>query len=85
MEQYNPIDHLSQIEKVEVPKALFEKIQTRLETYSTENFSKRFSYSIAASIALILCFNFGLLVFSGKSSGRMAFFKQVNSNNELYK
>jgi hypothetical protein len=85
MEQFNPIEQLSQIKKVEVPNGLLEKIHKRARAYSSENFSKRISYAIAASITLFLCVNVGVHVFGGTSTAKMAFYSQVNSNNELYK
>jgi hypothetical protein len=85
MNPYHPIDRLSQIEKVEVPNGLLEKIHKRVLAYSSENFSKRISYALAASITLFLCVNVGVHVFRGKSTAKMAFYSQVTSNNELYK
>lgn len=85
MKPYHPIDHLSQIEKVEAPAHLFEKIQTKIDKQKSENFSIGASYAIAASIALFLCLNVSLFVFKENTANKMNLFTQLNTNNDLYK
>lgn len=85
MEQFHPIDQLSQIKKVEAPNALFGKIQARLENLKSENFSTGISISIAASIILFLSLNIRLIVLKENTTNKMNLFTQVNTNNDLYK
>ena len=85
MKPYHPIDRLSQIEKVEAPNHLFEKIQSRIGSQKTENFSIGISYAIAASIALFLCLNISLIVFNENKTNKMNLFTQLNTTNDLYK
>ena len=85
MKPHHPIDHLSQIEKVEAPAHLFEKIQTRIDKQKAESFSIAASYAIAAAIVLFLCLNISLIVFKENANNKMNLFTQLNTNNDLYK
>ena len=85
MKPQHPIDHLSQIEKVETPAYLFEKIQTKIDKQKSENFSIGASYAIAAAMALFLCLNISLIVFKENATNKMNLFTQLNTNNDLYK